>query len=233
MQLKLTEGRVYALSASGKVYALSAEASKQEIRPGTPTPSSDGWWSTGWFWGEDETVDFVEVTPDNHLGWGEKYAYLHVLCEFQVMECIYRFISIASGDDHLLALTSKGRAFAHPVTKNANAYGQLGFRKFKVPNPAVHHRTNVTNRLLDVELIPKSIADPYAKSARSSRPSPVPTTSENLVGLDDNSIRFCTHLFEIPVLRDIAVAQVAAGGRSSFARTPTGRVLSWGANEHG
>jgi len=70
-QLKLTEGKVYALSASGKIYALSAEASKQKLRPGEPTPSSDSWWGTGWFWGEDETVDFAEITPREHLAWGE------------------------------------------------------------------------------------------------------------------------------------------------------------------
>ena len=61
------------MSASGKVYAISAEAEKQELQPGKPTPSSDGWWGTGWFWGEDETVDFVEIAPREHLSWGEKY----------------------------------------------------------------------------------------------------------------------------------------------------------------
>ncbi|KAF5387108.1 hypothetical protein D9615_001862 [Tricholomella constricta] len=190
-QLKLTEGRLYALSASGKVYAISTEAAKQELRPGSPTPSSDSWWGTGWL-----------------------------------------FVSIEAGNDHVLALTSKGRAFAHPVNKNANAYGQLGFRKFQIPDPTVHHRSPV-NGHLDVELIPKSIADPYARSNRASRPGPAPMMSENLEGIDDSSIRFCTHLFEIPILKDIPIEQVAAGGRTSFARTTTGRVLGWGANEYG
>lgn len=144
-----------------------------------------------------------------------------------------RFTSIEAGQDHLLAVTSKGRAFAHPINKNANSYGQLGFRKFQIPDPSVHYRTTVKSQLLDVELIPKSIADPYTKSSRASRPSSALTTSDNLVGVDDTSIRFCPHLFEIPVLKGVDIAQVAAGGRSSFARTSTGRVLSWGANEYG
>ncbi|KAG6832413.1 hypothetical protein H0H87_001573 [Tephrocybe sp. NHM501043] len=213
-QLKITEGKLYALSASGKVYALSTNSTKQVLRPGTPTPSSDSWWGTGWFWGEDETVDFVEIAPAEHLMWGEK------------------IVSIDAGDHHVLALTSKGRAFAHPVDKKANAYGQLGFRKFKVPDPTIHHRSP-TNGHLDVELIPKSLADPFANTSRSARPTSVPTTSENLADIDDSNIRFCPNLFEIPVLKGIEMAQIAAGGRTSFARTPDGRVLGWGANDFG
>jgi alpha-tubulin suppressor-like RCC1 family protein len=142
----------------------------------------------------------------------------------------FRFVSIEAGNDHLLAVTSKNRAFAHPVNKNANAYGQLGFRKFEIPNPS---DDKSKSRSLEVELVPRSIADPYAKSSRSSRPSPTPTMSRNLDGVEDSNIRFCPHLFEIPVLRDVDIAQIAAGGRTSFARTTTGRVLGWGANEYG
>ena len=47
-----------------------------------------------------------------------------------------RFVQISAGKDHLLALTSDGRAFAHPITLNANSHGQLGFRKCDVPAPA-------------------------------------------------------------------------------------------------
>ncbi|KAG6872807.1 hypothetical protein C0995_006406 [Termitomyces sp. Mi166 len=213
-KLKLTEGKLYALSASGKVYALSTDSAKQTLRPGTPTPSSDSWWGTGWFWGEDETVDFVEITPTEHLSWGEK------------------IISIEAGDHHVLGLTSKGRTFAHPVDKKANAFGQLGLRKFKIPNPTVHHRSKA-NGHLDVELIPKSLADPFVNSSRAVRPNPPPTTSENLVGIDDTNIRFCTNFFEIPALKGIPMTQIAAGGRTSFARTSDGRVLSWGANDFG
>jgi hypothetical protein len=118
------------------------------------------------------------------------------------------------------------------VNKNANAYGQLGFRKFKIADHAAHHQAKIESDV-EVELIPKSIADPYAKSSRSSRPFPMPTMSDNLVDVDDSNIKFCPHLFEIPVLRGVAITQIAAGGRSSFARTTTGRVLGWGANEYG
>lgn len=117
------------------------------------------------------------------------------------------------------------------MNKNANAFGQLGFRKFQIPDPAVHHRSAKGH--LEVELIPKSVADPFAKSSRGSRPSTAPTTSPNLAGIDDSGIRFCPHFFEISILKGVNVAQVATGARTSFVRTSTGRVLGWGANEYG
>ena len=86
---------------------------------------------------------------------------------------------------------------------------------------------------MDVELIPKSLADPLWNSSRSERITPANTVSDNLVNVDDSKIRFCLSLFEIPVLRGVDIAQIAAGSRTSFARTTNGRVLGWGANEYG
>ncbi|KAF8968391.1 regulator of chromosome condensation 1/beta-lactamase-inhibitor protein II [Flammula alnicola] len=213
VQLQLTDDKLYALSASGKVYTLATDAMDQELSAGSPTPSSDSWWGTGWLWGEDETVDFAELTASEPLGWRES------------------FVSIAAGKNHLLALTSKGRVFAHPVNKKANHYGQLGFRKFSIPDPV--SALTQRNSHLHVELVPKSLADPFINSARAVRVTPSSYASDNLSDVDDRSIRFCPTLFEIPVLRGVEVAQIAASGRSSFIRTPSGRVLGWGANEYG
>lgn len=73
IQLQLTNEKLYALSASGKVYVLATDVLQQELPVAAPTPSSDSWWGTGWFWGEDETVDFAELSPAAHLGWKESY----------------------------------------------------------------------------------------------------------------------------------------------------------------
>ncbi|ETW85478.1 Chloroperoxidase [Heterobasidion irregulare TC 32-1] len=233
--LQVTESRVYALSASGKLYVLSAQAAAQSLSPGTPTPSSSPWWGTGWMWGEDVSIDFAEVAPAHKLAWGEKQVTL--FCS----DPKRTFISIAAGRDHLLALTSSGRTFAHPITKNANTYGQLGFRKFDISNPssAIHPPSS----RLHVELTPKAVIDPYRNRSRHVRESssssppavsaPLLPISENLVGVDDQNIRFCDRLFEIPSLRGVQVDQIAAGGRSSYVKTTTGRVLGWGANEYG
>ena len=138
---------------------------------------------------------------------------------------VCRITSIAAGNDHLLALTSSGRTFVHPITKNANTHGQLGFRKFDIPDPS--SATAVSR--LDVELTPRAIADPYAKSSRYAR-DPSPSAAATPV---NTNLKFSDRFFEVPALRDVHVVQIAAGARSSFVRTDTGRVLGWGANDYG
>ncbi len=151
-----------------------------------------------------------------------------------------RITSIATGRDHLLALTSSGRTFIHPITKNANSHGQLGFRKFDTPDPS----SATSASRLDVELTPRAAADPYARStryARESLPSSasgtagggLPPVSGNLVDVDDTNLKFSDRFFEVPALRGVKVVQIAACARSSFVRTDTGRVLGWGANDYG
>lgn len=46
-------------------------------------------------------------------------------------------------------------------------------------------------------------------------------------------IRFCLTLHEIPTLRDVKVAQIAAGSEHSVVRTTQGKVLGWGRQTHG
>ncbi|THU99335.1 RCC1/BLIP-II [Dendrothele bispora CBS 962.96] len=211
VQLQLSENRVYALSSSGKIYASDlSNLSKQQL-PVTATDTNSSWWSTSWITGKQASSSgFVEVSPREGLSWGEK------------------FVSISAGNDHLLALTSAGRAFAHPISKNANSYGQLGFRKFVVPDLS----SPGSNAPKPVELIPKSVADPYAKASPFKRESSSSIVQEDYK-LDDTSVKNCPTVFEIPSLRDVKISSLKAGGRSSFALTDSGRVLGWGANEYG
>ncbi|KAI9433941.1 RCC1/BLIP-II [Lactarius indigo] len=217
-KVQVTESRVFALSAEGKVYVIPARATSQSLGP--PTPSSAPWWGTGWLWGEEAGTRHAEIVPAQKFAWGERPTFS--IAESQ---------SIAAGRDHLLALTSSGRTFVHPITKNANTHGQLGFRKFDIPDPSA-----VATRL-DVELTPRAIADPYAKSSRYAREpssSAVPTpASGNLVDVDGATLKFSDRFFEVPALRGVRAIQIAAGARSSFVRTDTGRVLGWGANDYG
>jgi hypothetical protein len=148
---------------------------------------------------------------------------------------IDRVVSIAAGRDHLLALTSSGRTFVHPMTKDANSHGQLGFRKFDIPDPS---SAGTSASRLHVELTPRAVADPYAKSSRYPRESRQSATgllpvSENLDDVDDKNLKFSDKFFEVPALKGINVVQIAACARSSFVRTDAGRVLGWGANDYG
>jgi len=138
------------------------------------------------------------------------------------------FVAISAGTDHLLALTSSGRTFAHPISAKANTHGQLGFRKFDIPTQSSGAISSPSR--LAVELTPKILTDPYAKTSASSRPET--PSSDTLRLFDDEDIRFSDTLFEIPGLRGIKVAQVVAAGRTSFVRTDSGKVLGWGANEN-
>lgn len=100
-----------------------------------------------------------------------------------------KWAGISAGTHHLLAVTTKGRAFSLPLSAQANTHRQLGTRQ---------------------ELSP------------TLREVPA-----------DSDPRYWPTLTEIPSLSGIEVAQVATSDRSSFVRTPTGRVLGFGANEVG
>lgn len=146
-----------------------------------------------------------------------------------IRSLLMRFTAIAAGKNHLLGLTSTGRIFAHPVNKFANHYGQLGLRKFHISRPSLLESASP----IEVELIPKTLADPFVNTSRVARTTPTPFTSHNLADVDDSDIRFCTKLFEVPILRGVEAAQIAAGSRTSFLRNKDGRVLAWGANDFG
>ncbi|KAJ3908556.1 regulator of chromosome condensation 1/beta-lactamase-inhibitor protein II [Lentinula edodes] len=206
VQLQTTDAKIYALSSSGKIYALEADPMPRSEQDSIAR-SQLSWWKIGWIWGGEIIGASQEVVPRTELSWGE------------------RFISISAGTDHLLGLTSSGRAFAHPITNSANAYGQLGFRKFDMSSPDSKER-------IPVELVPRSVADPYAKASpfrRRDSQSGVTSEKTNTAV----TLPFCPSIFEIPSLQSIKVSQLVAGGRSSFALTATGRVLGWGANEYG
>ena len=232
--IQLTDTRVYALSKSGRIYVLSAESSRQSSKLQRAfLPAISTWYRPSWLLGQDELVDFVEILPKEHLSRGEKF--VNQLRRLFLSTYGYpRFISISAGSDHLLALTSSGRAFAHPITKKANSHGQLGFRRFDLPTNSSDASLITTPSRVAVELHPKAMSDPYTRVSSQTRPnSSSKPDSEVLPLLDDTNIRFSDTLFEIPSLKGLDIAQVVAGGRSSFAKTESGRVLAWGANESG
>jgi len=133
-----------------------------------------------------------------------------------------RFVSVSAGEHHLLALTSAGRTFTHPLSYKANSHGQLGMRHLEFTAGGVSHA---------VDLVPDAVKDPCALSSpRGRAPSPRQATP-NVV--EPKDLEGCDVLFEIPALNDIRISQVATGSRTSFVRTSDGRVLGWGANEFG
>ncbi|EJU05539.1 RCC1/BLIP-II [Dacryopinax primogenitus] len=200
--LTITESKVYALSSSGRVFVLSAK----ESRHGNIKEESSPWWTTSWLWHTQPTLDHVELKPEFPLRGREK------------------FTSISAGRDHLLALTSAGRAFTHAVNAKANDYGQLGISRISArisSNPPQDK---------PIDLIPKASKDPSEQSTPFARPTAPPLP----VAGDDTDIHWSTKLYEVPSLKEVKGKQLIAGGRSSYLLTAEeGRVLSWGANEYG
>ena len=219
---------------------IPAQAAGQErlAAAGTPaTPSSSSpstpRWGFGWLWGDEAVQHVAEIVPAQKLAWGERWAFRSIYVYFLSADR-FRVTSIAAGRDHLLALTSSGRTFVHPITKNANSHGQLGFRKFDIPDPS----SATSASRLHVELAPRAVADPYAQRSRYARKAPLSAAgllpvSENVADVDDTNLKFSDKFFEVPALRGVNVVQIAACTRSSFVRTDTERVLGWGANDYG
>ncbi|KAF8582077.1 RCC1/BLIP-II [Ramaria rubella] len=203
ISLAITPNKVFALSTTGKIYVLSSSLTRQL----SGASSSKSIWNV---FGTSNVQPFYTVLDtDVPLAWGE------------------RFTSISAGTDHLLALTSAGRTFAHPVTRFANWYGQLGVRKITVQDPSE------STKRLSIELLPKPTRDNF-RGKESSALDVHRSITEPSAPLNDQTIEFCNRLFEIPTLHNLVVKQVVAGDRTSFIVTHhEGRVLGWGANEFG
>ena len=133
-----------------------------------------------------------------------------------------RFVSVSVGEHHLLALTSTGRTFTHPLSHKANSHGQLGMRHLEFSAGGVS-RT--------VDLVPDAVKDPYALSSPRGRAQSTRQIIPNVA--EPKDLEGCNVLFEIPALNGVRISQIATGSRTSFVRTSDGRVLGWGANEFG
>ena len=257
-----TVDKIFALSKSGVIYVLPADRARQSLPAPAGTPSAQmesvWWWPFG---ASDSGCDCVALSTDAPLRSGE------------------RFTSLSAGRDHLLALTSAGRAFSLPLNLRANRHGQLGVRE-DVPLSSDGGKS-----VQPVSLVPQGFdADddeaelaiqavqagprPFGALSRyeglvASRSIPSAWLDNPLSGEGKQSrlltpeetevaqaraaeeyalmsispaerdIRFAPKLLEIPALRGIPIAAVAAGERHSMALTTDERVLAWGSNGYG
>ncbi|KAI2616746.1 RCC1/BLIP-II [Hypoxylon sp. NC1633] len=102
VKIEISRDRVIALGKNGTVYSVPVAGSDQSS--GEKTHQSS-WLS---FWTSPETVHYREIKPQN-LGWGES------------------IVDIASGLEHTILLSSKGRVFsAAASTSDFPSKGQMG-----------------------------------------------------------------------------------------------------------
>ncbi|KAI1136520.1 RCC1/BLIP-II [Hypoxylon sp. FL0543] len=103
VKIEISRDRIIALGKNGTVYSIPVSASDQTS--GEKPRQSSSWFS---FWSSPETVNYRQLKPAN-LGWGES------------------IVDIASGLEHALLLTSRGRVFsAASSTSDFPSRGQLG-----------------------------------------------------------------------------------------------------------
>lgn len=99
------------MSKDGRLYVVSADRAFQE---GKAKPR--GYWKK--LTTRDPIVDFVELQTSEKFHWGEKW------------------VGLAVGQHHLLAVTNRGRTFSLPLSPSANTHRQLGTKQvFPLPVP--------------------------------------------------------------------------------------------------
>ncbi|GAA5917678.1 hypothetical protein JCM6882_008321 [Rhodosporidiobolus microsporus] len=154
------EGKVFGLSKKGEVYVWASDKLRQTSPAAevvhTPT---HGWgWTLvgrGLLWdrrgGAGAGVEALKVSSNVTLGRGE------------------RFISLSTGESHLLALTSSGRAFSLPLSLSGNSHGQLGVRAVTLLAPP-HPGSSATSGL-SVRLEPDERLNEMARDKTPAAPS--------------------------------------------------------------
>lgn len=239
VKVATSDTKVYALSKRGNVYVFSSVQARQ-----WPGKKASWSWNPLRLFGAfaKPTIDHEELRPiaSSKLASGE------------------RIREIKAGSHHLLALSSKGRTFSTPIDTDGNAYGQLGTRRIilgtkehfveMVMEPRMLTEVEQRPAFHQTQVLPAWALPPgFEEDSKTKKPVTGPENRGiyvrnrigNVEGTDGEvvaptaNIRYCTTLHEIPTLKGLEVAQIAAGSDHSIARTSRGQVLGWGRQTHG
>lgn len=237
-----SDRKVFALGSRGDIYIFAAVQSEQW--PGK---------AAGWSWNPLSLFGLLSKPMIDH----EKFSLVPGVASFARGE---KIVEVSSGTSHLLARSNKGRTFSAPIDEDGNAFGQLGTRRIILNSPKDDGKVELVEAVMEprmlieqIESIPKTFRQSdvlpswalppgmEGDSVGRHKPRQYANVYERrkvesgLPPLTEPSwsIRFCTTLHEVPALRGVEVAQIAAGSEHSLARTPSGRVLGWGRQTHG
>jgi alpha-tubulin suppressor-like RCC1 family protein len=219
VKLALTQDKVYALSKSGTVYVFAASAKDQQRYPDL---AREPWYA---FWRSSPGISVVDLKPRDALTGTD------------------RIVDIAAGESHVLARSSKGKIYSHPVDLQANAAGQLGLRQVNTSlGPRTLHPQGFEPDAVDTPIGPKPVglaSSSFYPKAWINTPAPdalEPAQEEPqerieyIKSNDEKDILFCRDLYQIPSLKEIKVTQIAVGNRHNIVKTEEGRVLGFGSN---
>ncbi|KAI9204675.1 regulator of chromosome condensation 1/beta-lactamase-inhibitor protein II [Polychytrium aggregatum] len=118
VQVACSSNVVYALSKSGQVYAVSAR--RQAQKDSASSQASPSLWS--WLGGQQQSCTPVNL-PN---GISDKV------------------VTIAAGENHLVAISSRGQAFVLPTNQYGNSKGQLGLNHTFLPSNFAPSGTNAS-----------------------------------------------------------------------------------------
>jgi hypothetical protein len=175
------QGKVFGLSRNGEVYVWASDKIRQTAGAVSAATTNGGgsWSSFFWPWGasaRDSGVEVLKVKANAKLAPGEQCVISSFLSvSFPLFPSSvdamsnYSFVSLSSGEHHLTALTSTGRAFALPLSLSANTFGQLGVRSVELlspPHPGSSPASGLSVRLDPDERLnePRDLIPPQPKN---------------------------------------------------------------------
>jgi alpha-tubulin suppressor-like RCC1 family protein len=204
-----------------------------------------------WMWG-------VGYDPSGQIGRSLRNKVSTAAARLQVADNRKKLKTLASGPGKLFALSRDGKLYCVSAIRAFQAHRQDlaeqswwswlfssdagvdhielkpegGFKRgerWSGVATGMHHLLAVTNKGRTFSL-PLSPAGNSHRQLGTRENLGIPTSGDLPPDFDP---RFAREPAQIPALSGIAIEQVAASDRTSFVRTPTGRVLGFGANELG
>ncbi|KAK4053677.1 hypothetical protein OIV83_001333 [Microbotryomycetes sp. JL201] len=245
VKLVATSGKVFALSKKGELFVFPARQADQKVNE--PKRNDDSaWWK---FWaGKNPGTDVEEVKTNVPLASGEKLRQVvageaHLLALSSAGRTFAMPLDFSANSHGQLGVRRVQLLSLHPSTVSSGAVQTTLAPPADINDP----QPIPMPKKLDPLLLPPSgkSPEPLGQPQKAISAPVIPVDNDGpadvaSIAQDEQSqtalerdIRFCTVLHEIPALKGVKIAELAAGSRHSLARLEDGRVLGWGANGYG
>ncbi|KAK4048724.1 hypothetical protein OIO90_005717 [Microbotryomycetes sp. JL221] len=243
VKLVAASSKVFALSKKGELFVFPTRREDQNANEDQRSGDS-AWWK---FWaGRDPGTDVETIKTNVPLTSGETLA--------QVVAGDNHLLALTStGRTFALPLNMSANSYGQLgvrkvqlLSLHSSALSSGAVQTTLAPPSDINEPQPVPMpKKLDPLLLPpsgqspeplgqpqKAISAPIIPVDNDGGPTSLAPDEETQTALE-RDIRFCTVLHEIPALKNVKIAEIAAGSRHSLARLEDGRVLGWGANGYG
>ncbi|KAM0792159.1 hypothetical protein ACM66B_004856 [Microbotryomycetes sp. NB124-2] len=245
IKLVATSSKVFALSKKGELFVFPAQQTDQKVDEHKRSGDS-AWWK---FWAsKNPGTDVEQVNTNVPLASGEKLAQIvagdaHLLALSSAGRTFALPLNLSANSHGQLGVRKAQLLSLHPSNVSSGAVQTTLAPPADINDP----QPIPMPKKLDPLLLPPSGKSPEPLGQPQKAISAPVIPIDNDGGADvaalardeqtqtalERDIRFCTVLHEIPALKGVKIAELAAGSRHSLARLEDGRVLGWGANGYG